>query len=184
MRKPAIGSGAVNASFVRIAWVWVFQELALAAKSYDIGFTVDAEEADRLDISLDVIEAVFSDDDLGNWNGFGLAVQAYQKRALKVLEWLADLSKEHGRLIPVRLVKGAYWDTEVKRAQEQGLDNYPVFTRKVNTDVSYLACGRFLLDNRNLFYPQFATHNANSVAAIATLAGDQGGYEFQRFVEY
>lgn len=148
------------------------------AKSLNVAVTVDAEEADRLEISLLVFKAVYQK--LTDYHGFGLVVQAYQKRALKVLEWLADLAEQQGRIIPIRLVKGAYWDTEVKRAQEQGLDHYPVFTRKVNTDVSYLACGRFLLANRRLFYPQFATHNANTVAAIATMAGDEGGYEFQR----
>ena len=112
------------------------KELALAAKSYDIGFTVDAEEVDRLDISLDVIEAVFSDDDLGNWNGFGLAVQAYQKRAIFVVEWVAELARRVGRKLMVRLVKGAYWDTEIKTTQQDGLDHYPVFTRKATTDVS------------------------------------------------
>ncbi|VAW44044.1 Proline dehydrogenase / Delta-1-pyrroline-5-carboxylate dehydrogenase, partial [hydrothermal vent metagenome] len=117
---------------------------------------------------------------LEDYQGFGLVVQAYQKRALKVLEWLADLYDQHKRLIPLRLVKGAYWDTEVKRAQEQGLSHYPVFTRKANTDVSYLACTQFLLTNRKRFYPQFATHNANTVAAIKILAGETGGYEFQR----
>lgn len=152
--------------------------IAEQAKLLNVAVTIDAEEADRLEISLRIFESVYRQ--LDDYQGFGLVVQAYQKRALKVLEWLAELAQNEGRLIPVRLVKGAYWDTEVKRAQEQGLSHYPVFTRKVNTDVSYLACGRFLLDNRNLFYPQFATHNANTVAAIATLAGDQGGYEFQR----
>ncbi len=152
--------------------------IAKYAQSLNVAVTIDAEEADRLEISLRVFENVFQQ--LTDYQGFGLVVQAYQKRALKVLEWLADLAEQRGRLIPVRLVKGAYWDTEIKRAQEQGLDHYPVFTRKVNTDVSYLACAQFLLANRKLFYPQFATHNANTVAAIAIMAGDGGGYEFQR----
>ncbi len=154
--------------------------LAIAnhAKQLNVAVTIDAEEADRLEISLQIFQTVYAQ--LQDYQGFGLVVQAYQKRALKVLEWLADLYDEHQRLIPIRLVKGAYWDTEVKRAQEQGLTHYPVFTRKVNTDLSYLACARFLLDNRSRFYPQFATHNANTVAAIKVLADDTGGYEFQR----
>ncbi len=153
-------------------------EIANHAKLLNVAVTIDAEEADRLEISLQVFEAVYQQ--LTDYQGFGLVVQAYQKRALKVLEWLADQHDQHKRLIPIRLVKGAYWDTEIKRAQEQGLENYPVFTRKVNTDVSYLACARLLLSNRSRFYPQFATHNANTVAAIKILAGETGGYEFQR----
>ena len=157
------------------------KELALAAKSYDIGFTVDAEEADRLDISLDVIEAVFSDDDLGNWNGFGLAVQAYQKRAIFVVEWVAELARRVGRKLMVRLVKGAYWDTEIKTTQQDGLDHYPVFTRKATTDVSYKACAIKLLEARDVLYPQFATHNAYTAATILEVAkGDNEGFEFQR----
>lgn len=153
-------------------------EIANQAKALNVAVTIDAEEADRLEISLKIFEAVYAQ--LTDYQGFGLVVQAYQKRAMKVLEWLADLYDQHHRLIPIRLVKGAYWDTEVKRAQEQGLSHYPVFTRKVNTDVSYLACARFLLHNRSRFYPQFATHNANTVAAVKVMAGDTGGYEFQR----
>lgn len=153
-------------------------EIANHAKALNVAVTIDAEEADRLEISLKIFEAVY--EQLTDYQGFGLVVQAYQKRAVKVLEWLADLYDKHKRLIPLRLVKGAYWDTEIKRAQEQGLAHYPVFTRKVNTDLSYLACARFLLDNRKRFYPQFATHNANTVAAIKVLAGESGGYEFQR----
>jgi len=107
-------------------------------------------------------------------------IQAYQKRALDVLKLLITLVQEEGRLIPLRLVKGAYWDTEIKLAQEQGLSHYPVYTRKANTDLAYLACARLLLANRDKFYPQFATHNANTVAAVYTMAGDDGGYEFQR----
>ncbi len=153
-------------------------EIANHAKNLNVAVTIDAEEADRLEISLKIFATVYAQ--LEDYHGFGLVVQAYQKRALKVLEWLADLHNQHQRLIPLRLVKGAYWDTEVKRAQEQGLSHYPVFTRKVNTDISYLACAQYLLSNRNRFYPQFATHNANTVAAIKVLGGDQGGYEFQR----
>jgi len=153
-------------------------EIANHAKKVNVAVTIDAEEADRLEISLKIFETVYAQ--LENYQGFGLVVQAYQKRALKVLEWLGDLYDQHQRLIPLRLVKGAYWDTEVKRAQEQGLSHYPVFTRKVNTDLSYLACAQYLLSNRKRFYPQFATHNANTVAAIKILGGDDGGYEFQR----
>ncbi|MGY8876058.1 MAG: bifunctional proline dehydrogenase/L-glutamate gamma-semialdehyde dehydrogenase PutA, partial [Pseudoalteromonas sp.] len=157
------------------------KELALAAKKYDIGFTVDAEEADRLDISLDVIEAVFSDEDLGDWQGFGLAVQAYQKRAIFVIEWLTDLATRVGRKMMVRLVKGAYWDTEIKTTQQDGLDHYPVFTRKATTDVSYKACAIKMLEARDVLYPQFATHNAYTAATILEVAkGDNTGFEFQR----
>ncbi len=152
--------------------------IANHAKKFNVALTIDAEEAERLEISLKVFEAVYTK--LTDYQGFGLVVQAYQKRALKVLEWLADQYDTHQRVIPIRLVKGAYWDTEIKRAQEQGLEHYPVFTRKANTDLSYQACARFLLNNRVRFYPQFATHNANTVASIKVLAGEQGGYEFQR----
>ncbi|MGF1630111.1 MAG: bifunctional proline dehydrogenase/L-glutamate gamma-semialdehyde dehydrogenase PutA [Kiloniellaceae bacterium] len=154
--------------------------LALAAKAADIGLTVDAEEADRLDLSLDVIEAVSGDPDLAGWNGFGLAVQAYQKRALPLIDWLAAMAKRHKRRLMVRLVKGAYWDSEVKLAQELGLDGYPVFTRKAATDLSYLACVKRLLSDSEAFYPQFATHNAHSVAWILEAAGDRKDFEFQR----
>ncbi|HUS24112.1 MAG TPA: proline dehydrogenase family protein, partial [Candidatus Binatia bacterium] len=152
-------------------------ELAQAARKHNIGLTVDAEEADRLELALDVFEAVYRDRSLSGWDGFGLAVQAFQKRALPQLEWLAALAREVGRRIPVRLVKGAYWDTEIKRAQEQGLPGYAVFTRKANTDVSYLACAKFLLEARDLFYPQLATHNAHTAAAVLDWAKDAKGYE-------
>ena len=158
----------------------VLLALALAARDANVGMTVDAEEADRLDLSLDVFEAVYRDPALDGWDGFGLAVQAFQKRALPVLDWLESLARTHQRRIPVRLVKGAYWDSEIKRAQEQGLPAYPVFTRKVNTDLSYLACARRLLTAREVFYPQLATHNAHTVAAVRDYAGDSEGYEFQR----
>jgi RHH-type proline utilization regulon transcriptional repressor/proline dehydrogenase/delta 1-pyrroline-5-carboxylate dehydrogenase len=157
------------------------KELALAAKQYDIGFTVDAEEANRLDISLDIIEAVFSDDALGNWNGFGLAVQAYQKRATFVIDWLEALARRVGRKLMVRLVKGAYWDTEVKTTQADGLEDFPVFTRKATTDVSYKACAIKLMKARDVIFPQFATHNAYSAATILELAdGQYSNFEFQR----
>lgn len=156
------------------------KQLALAAKSYNIGFTVDAEEADRLDMSLDVIGAVFSDPDLNGWEGFGLAVQAYQKRGLHVIEWLRELTVKVGRKLMVRLVKGAYWDTEIKLSQVEGLDDFPVFSRKPSTDVSYQACAKKLLAYRDSIYPQFATHNAYTVATILEMAGDLTGFEFQR----
>lgn len=156
------------------------RSLAIMAKEHGIGFTVDAEEADRLETSLDVIAAVFRDPALAGWEGFGLAVQAYQKRALPLIDWLADLSASEGRRLFVRLVKGAYWDTEIKTAQELGLDGYPVFTRKTSTDVSYLACAQRLLDAPDAFYPAFATHNAHTVASIMTRAGNRQDFEFQR----
>ena len=154
--------------------------LALLAKTGDIGFTIDAEEADRLDLSLDVIEAVAGDPDLAGWNGLGVVVQGYQKRATMVLDWLADAARRHDRRFMLRLVKGAYWDTEIKRSQEQGLEGYPVFTRKASTDVSYLACARRLFAEPGAFYPQFATHNAHTVAAVMELAGASRDFEFQR----
>jgi RHH-type proline utilization regulon transcriptional repressor/proline dehydrogenase/delta 1-pyrroline-5-carboxylate dehydrogenase len=158
----------------------VLLDLARAARRESIGLTVDAEEADRLELQLDLFEAVYRDDSLNGWDGFGLAVQAFLKRAVPVIEWLEFLGRSVGRRIPVRLVKGAYWDTEIKRSQEQGLPGYPVFTRKLNTDVSYLACARRLLAARDVFYPQFATHNAHTAAAVRDHAGDAEGYEFQR----
>ncbi|MGN7726880.1 bifunctional proline dehydrogenase/L-glutamate gamma-semialdehyde dehydrogenase PutA [Luteimonas sp. 22616] len=164
-------------------------ELAQRAKQYRIGMTIDAEEADRLELSLDVIEAAWSDPSLAGWDGFGIVVQAYQKRAPLVIDWIADLARRHGRRIPVRLVKGAYWDSEVKRAQVDGVGGYPVFTRKPNTDVSYQANARRLLEATDAIYPMFATHNAQTIAAIHRLAqsvlggardGDRFRYEFQK----
>ncbi|MEO6519859.1 MAG: proline dehydrogenase family protein, partial [Pseudoxanthomonas sp.] len=141
-------------------------ELAQLAKSYSIGFTIDAEESERLELSLDLIEATFSDPSLDGWEGYGLAVQAYQKRTPYVIDFLADLARRVGRRMPVRLVKGAYWDAEVKRAQVEGHPGYPVFTRKPNTDVSYLANARRMFANIDALYPMFATHNAQTIAAI------------------
>lgn len=158
----------------------LLKQLCMRAKKYDIGLTVDAEEADRLDISLDIIEMVFSDPDLNGWTGFGLAVQAYQKRALYVIDWLKALTDKVGRTMMVRLVKGAYWDTEIKLAQKEGLEHFPVFTRKSSTDVSYHACANRLLAYRDTIYPQFATHNAYTASVILELAGnDKEGFEFQ-----
>ena len=154
-------------------------ELAQLAKSYGIGFTIDAEEADRLELSLDLIEATFSDKSLDGWEGYGLAVQAYQKRTPYVIDFLADLARRVGRRMPVRLVKGAYWDAEVKRAQVEGHPGYPVFTRKPNTDVSYLANARRMLDQGDALYPMFATHNAQTIAAIRFIAAGRD-YEHQK----
>jgi RHH-type proline utilization regulon transcriptional repressor/proline dehydrogenase/delta 1-pyrroline-5-carboxylate dehydrogenase len=155
-------------------------ELAQQAKSYDLNFTVDAEEADRLELSLEVIEAVLADPSLADWKGFGLAIQSYQKRAGSVIDAIAAMAERYDRQLMVRLVKGAYWDTEVKRAQERGLDDYPVFTRKAMTDLHYIACAEKMLSLRPRIYPQFATHNALTVASIIDRAGGTEGYEFQR----
>jgi len=154
-------------------------ELAQLAKKNSICLTVDAEEADRLELSLDVIAAVHADASLDGYQGFGLAVQAYQKRAPFVIDWLAEQAKKVGRRFCVRLVKGAYWDSEVKRAQEGGHAGYPVYTRKPNTDVSYLACAKKLFDYGTAFYPAFATHNAHTIAAIHHMARGRP-FEFQR----
>jgi RHH-type proline utilization regulon transcriptional repressor/proline dehydrogenase/delta 1-pyrroline-5-carboxylate dehydrogenase len=154
--------------------------LCLQAKNFNIGLTVDAEESERLDISLDVIEAVFSDNDLAGWDGFGMALQAYQQRAIFVVDWLRELTLKVDRKMMVRLVKGAYWDTEIKNTQKDGHANFPVFTRKSSTDVSYHACANKLLAYRDTIYPQFATHNAYTAATIVELAGaDKEGFEFQ-----
>ncbi|WP_337268997.1 bifunctional proline dehydrogenase/L-glutamate gamma-semialdehyde dehydrogenase PutA [Oryzifoliimicrobium ureilyticus] len=156
-------------------------KLAQMAKAHRLNFTVDAEEADRLELSLDVIAAVFSDPSLAGWDGFGLAIQAYQKRAISVIDYIDNLCASLGRRMMVRLVKGAYWDTEIKRAQERGLDDYPVWTRKQATDLSYLACAQHMLSKRQRIFPQFATHNALTVSTILELAGsDRTGFEFQR----
>lgn len=154
------------------------QQLALVAKEHHVSITIDAEEANRLDLSLDIFAAVFNHDAFRHWDGLGLAVQSYQKRAPHVIEWLANIAKEQNKKIPIRLVKGAYWDSEIKFAQMHGFSNYPVFTRKTNTDVSFLACARKILNFSEHFFPQFATHNAFSVAAIQEMAGDIH-YEFQ-----
>ncbi len=145
-------------------------ELAQRAKVHGIGFTIDAEESERLELSLDVIAAAYADASLDGWEGYGLAVQAYQKRAPFVIDFIADLARRHGRRVPVRLVKGAYWDSEVKRAQVDGQEGYPVFTRKPNTDVSYLACAARMFEAIDAIYPMFATHNAHTIAAIHRLS--------------
>ncbi len=170
-------------------------ELSQLAKKYGIGLTIDAEETERLELSLDLIFDVLADDSLRGWDGFGIVVQAYQKRAPFVIDYIAAKVRELGRRIPVRLVKGAYWDAEVKRAQMDGQPGYPLFTRKPNTDVSYQANARRLLENIDVIYPMFATHNAQTIAAIHQMArtelgggariGEQGRsdrfrYEFQK----
>lgn len=169
-------------SHARVMAELVPQVIALAekAKGYDLNFTIDAEEADRLELSLDVIAAVAAAPSLAGWDGFGLAIQAYQKRAAAVIDWIAELAERHDRRFMVRLVKGAYWDTEVKRAQERGLAGYPVFTRKAMTDLNYMACAEKLLALRPRIFPQFATHNALTVASIVERAGNTDGFEFQR----
>ena len=155
-------------------------DLARMAKAHELQFTVDAEEADRLELSLDVIGAVLADPSLRGWDGFGLAVQAYQKRALPLIAWIEDAAATLGSRLTVRLVKGAYWDTEIKRAQERGLADYPVFTRKAMTDLCYMACVERLLAARENVFPQFATHNALTVTSVIEAAGGVEGFEFQR----
>ncbi len=158
-------------------------ELAELARGYDIGLNIDAEEADRLEISLDLLEALCAAPSLSGWNGIGFVIQAYQKRCPFVIDHVVDLARRTGHRLMVRLVKGAYWDSEIKRAQVDGLEDYPVYTRKVHTDVSYIACARRLLAAPDAVYPQFATHNAHTLAAIHELAGPDrytpGQYEFQ-----
>lgn len=160
------------------------KELAMAAKQYNIGFTIDAEESERLDISLDLFEALVRDGALSGWDGLGLVVQAYQKRAPLVISWLAELAKETDRRLMVRLVKGAYWDREIKFAQEMGYADYPVYTRKQNTDLCYQVCAEQLLDASDVLFPQFATHNAHTVAIVWEMIAARGDknlrYEFQR----
>ena len=154
--------------------------LCLLAKEAGMGLNIDAEEADRLDLSLDVIEALLSDPRLAGWDGFGVVVQAYGLRAPAVIDWLHALAEAHDRKIMLRLVKGAYWDTEIKRAQVEGLTGFPVYTRKTATDVAYICCAGKLLGLTDRIYPQFATHNAHTVAAIIEMADDPQAFEFQR----
>ena len=156
--------------------------LALLASRYGIGFNIDAEEADRLELSLDLLEALAADPALGSWQGLGFVVQAYQKRAAPVVDYLISLAESAKRRLMIRLVKGAYWDSEIKRAQVDGLEGYPVFTHKAYTDVCYLACAKRLLKRRDLVFPQFATHNAHTLSAVYHMAGADfkaGDYEFQ-----
>jgi len=158
----------------------VLRDLAVRARRNGIALTVDAEEAARLMLQLDVFAAVLADEQLAGWDGFGLALQVYLKRGWAAVDWLAELARSTGHRIPIRLVKGAYWDTEIKLAQLDGHDDYPVFTRKPNTDVSYLACVARVLELPDEFYPQFATHNAHTICAINRLAGDRSDFEYQR----
>jgi RHH-type proline utilization regulon transcriptional repressor/proline dehydrogenase/delta 1-pyrroline-5-carboxylate dehydrogenase len=155
-------------------------QLMQQAKAAKINVTIDAEEAVRLDITLDIFAALISDPSLRDWNGLGLAIQAYQKRAPAVIDWVIALAHQYERRIPVRLVKGAYWDSEIKYAQEQGFDDYPVYTRRQSTDVSYLVCAQKLLTASAVIYPQFGTHNAYTVAAILSLAENHKDFEWQR----
>jgi len=159
----------------------VVRELALKASKADVHFTIDAEEADRLELQMDVFEALLADDELfaNGWGGFGIAIQAYQKRAAPLCDWVVAAARAHGRKLMVRLVKGAYWDTEIKAAQVGGLPDYPVFTRKIATDVSYLACAKILLDAGDVIYPAFATHNANTIGQVKAIAKGRP-FEFQR----
>src|SRR6185437_13484320 len=155
-------------------------ELARRAARAGIGMTIDAEEADRLDLSLDILEALAGDPETRGWDGLGLAVQAYGRRAPLVIEWVAQLARSCARKMTIRLVKGAYWDSEIKRAQERGLASFPVFTSKAATDASYLACVQRLFAAGDALYPQFATHNALTVASVLELAPTGAQYEFQR----
>ncbi|MCI4679218.1 L-glutamate gamma-semialdehyde dehydrogenase [Rhodoblastus acidophilus] len=170
---------AISAERVRAELTPRLLELALLARERDIGLTVDAEEADRLELSLDIFGRVLADPALGEWEGFGLAVQAYQKRAGAIIDHVAELARARRRRTTARLVKGAYWDSEIKRAQERGLADYPVFTRKAMTDLNYLACAGRLLAESHIF-PQFATHNALTAAVIVVRANRRRDYEFQR----
>ena len=172
--EPAQGERIVTELLPRL------RDLALQAKEYNIGLNIDSEEAFRIDLSLELLQRLFTDPALKGWNGLGLALPTYQKRTFYIVDWLTDLARAEGRRLLVRLVKGAYWDAEIKHAQELGLDGYPVFTRKASTDVSYLACARKVLAASDAFYPQFATHNAHTVAAVLELASDRRDFEFQR----
>ncbi|MCF7203302.1 bifunctional proline dehydrogenase/L-glutamate gamma-semialdehyde dehydrogenase PutA [Pseudomonas oligotrophica] len=161
------------------------RDLAILARRLDVGITIDAEEADRLELSLELFEKLMRDPAIAGWGEFGLVVQAYSKRCLPVLVWLTLLGRELGARIPLRLVKGAYWDSEIKQCQVQGLDGYPVYTRKEGTDTSYLACARYLLSEhtRGVIYPQFASHNAHTVSCILDMVeqlGEPREFEFQR----
>jgi RHH-type proline utilization regulon transcriptional repressor/proline dehydrogenase/delta 1-pyrroline-5-carboxylate dehydrogenase len=187
--RPSI---SVKLSALHPRYEWVKRERVMAellprmvalaeeARAANLGLTIDAEEAERLDLQLDVLEVMGEAAALRGWNGLGLAVQAYQKRALPVIHWLAALAQRQDRRIPVRLVKGAYWDTEIKRGQELGLADYPVFTRKLATDTSYLAAARALFAAGDVLYPQFATHNAHTLSAVQVFAAGRTDFEFQR----
>nr|WP_298931310.1 bifunctional proline dehydrogenase/L-glutamate gamma-semialdehyde dehydrogenase PutA [uncultured Erythrobacter sp.] len=177
--------GYLHAEEARLDIVPIVKRLAMKARDADIHFTLDAEEAERLEVSMDIIETLVSDDDLftredgTRWDGFGLAIQAYQKRGLPLCDWAAKLARRHGRKLFVRLVKGAYWDSEIKVSQVGGYTDYPVFTRKLATDVSYLACASRLFEHDDVIRPAFATHNAYTVAAVKEMAKGRS-FEFQR----
>lgn len=185
----SIKLSALHPRYVRAQAVRVMDELlprvkalAVMAKGYDIGLNIDAEEADRLELSLGLLESLATDPDLAGWDGLGFVVQAYGKRCPFAIDWIVDLARRANRRIMVRLVKGAYWDAEIKRAQVDGLADFPVYTRKIHTDVAYIACARKLLDARDAVFPQFATHNAQTLGTIYHLAGTDftvGDYEFQ-----
>jgi RHH-type proline utilization regulon transcriptional repressor/proline dehydrogenase/delta 1-pyrroline-5-carboxylate dehydrogenase len=170
-----------HAEEAKAAILPVLRELALKAARFDIHLTIDAEEADRLELSMDLIEALVSDDEIfaNGWGGFGLAIQAYSKRGVPLVDWVVELARKHGRKLMVRLVKGAYWDSEIKVAQVGGFADYPVFTRKVTTDVSYLACAKRMLAASDCIYSAFATHNANTIGALKAMAANTP-FEFQR----
>ncbi len=176
----------LHADMAHAALVPILKSLAMKARMANIHFTIDAEEAERLELSMDIIETLAADDEIfggTQWGGFGLAIQAYQKRAVPLCDWIVKLARRYDRRFMVRLVKGAYWDTEIKLSQVGGYADYPVFTRKIATDISYLACAVRLLEARDAIYPAFATHNAYTVGAITALAAHQdaaGGFEFQR----
>ncbi|MCW8174948.1 trifunctional transcriptional regulator/proline dehydrogenase/L-glutamate gamma-semialdehyde dehydrogenase [Verminephrobacter aporrectodeae] len=185
----SIKLSALHPRYGRAQWARVMDELyprllrlGTLARGYDIGLNIDAEEADRLDLSLDLLDRLCHAPDLAGWDGVGFVVQAYQKRCPFVIDWLIALARRTRRRLMLRLVKGAYWDSEIKRAQVDGLDDYPVYTRKAHTDISYIACARRLLDAPDAVYPQFATHNAQTLASVYQLAGPDyhaGQYEFQ-----
>ena len=157
------------------------KSLSLLARQYNIGLNIDAEESERLELSLDLLEALAGDPDLAGWNGLGFVIQAYQKRCPAAVDYLIDLARNSKRRLMLRLVKGAYWDSEIKRAQVDGLEDYPVYTRKVHTDLCYLVCAKRLLDAPDAVYAQFATHNAHTLAAVFRMAAERGvaDYEFQ-----
>ena len=185
----SIKLSALHPRYARAQWGRVMEELyplvlrlTTLARQYDIGLNIDAEEADRLELSLDLLERLCHEPSLNGWNGIGFVIQAYQKRCPFVIDYVVDLGRRTQHRLMVRLVKGAYWDSEIKRAQVDGLEDYPVYTRKVHTDVSYIACARQLLAAPDAIYPQFATHNAETVATLYELGGSNytaGQYEFQ-----
>jgi len=156
------------------------KEICQVAANAGLMITLDAEEAKTLDVTLDILEALMQDPELANWNGLGIAVQAYQKRAMAVIDWIVDLAQRNHRRVPVRLVKGAYWDVEIKRSQTEGHEDYPVFTKKPFVDLHYLTCAQKMLQQSEWVYPQFATHSAVTMAALLTMAEGRQDFEFQK----